>query len=71
MLARTAGEKKKSERKCFILWSPGASVHADREFKESTKTVNRKMLFVCLLDDKLPDTFGLVKQLQTELITQT
>lgn len=44
------------------------SVHMDRII---ARTVNRKILFVCLLDHELPDTLGVVKTVQTQNIMQT
>lgn len=33
--------------------------------------INKKILFVCLLDHELPDTVGIVKMVQTQNIMQT
>lgn len=68
MLARTG---KNNENVLFydlqVLFS---SVHIDRLVGDSVRTINRKILFVCLLDHKLPDTLDTVKQVHTQFITQ-
>lgn len=69
MLARTG--KNNENVLYYRLQVLLSSVHIDRVAGDSSGTVNRKILFMCLLAHKLPDTCGIVKQVQTQLTTET